>query len=457
MKEFCLALVTFTTTLLFSCKPRSFHDDAALQNARTAPLTASKPNFGITFAPVTDQVVQDFLNSHANPKSFTSRQKGKRPEMAAVEKRVHGYFKIAGEYTRLHCAVYDFSTNKFTTYRRYLDKHEYGEVAQKYAANTWADFIKLEPTIASASACSMATADDARKRLDPQVLADTSAKFEPYLGESDGDGFGAGQSTKQGVFSTYTPLGVRWKGKLYSGTTTGHSAPANLEIIYVGDYVFPMRSYSIGKTTIIPVVKFNEKDEPIATYDLGEIFIRSLDDGPVLTTLVNSSLAKVWSDKAFDRLNSPTDVPYLDTYRPWSDLTVETNDTYDRLPVGSIHYMVNSAWFGGMDWAKRNVGAYTTLVVSQVKKSELLDLYRKNNLWVNTYDTYVGHDFADLMLTEVPRTHKAELLKAKPDIRKAANIPDGFLFSMELILGGKEGRKYATSQSSTRVVPIDLK
>lgn len=440
-----------------ACLPRNFHDNISeAQAVKTSSLPARKHNFGINFSPVTDQVVADFLASPADPNSLTARLKSQQTAMTTeVKKRLPLYFSAVNNWLRNICATYDYSTAKFTDYRRTLDKFEHGEVISKYDQKTWTQFEKEQPVLAKQANCPLSGAGSAAP--DPKVWIDPSAKMEPYFGPVDGDGFAVSLPNKQGIRESYTPIALRYQGKLFpSKGVGGHGAPMNVTVIYHGDYIFPLKSYQIGKTTYIPVAKFNSKNELIAVYDLGEIFLRSIAKESILTRLVTSVEANVWKSKNFEELDSPSRRPLLDKYINWRDLTLSTNHTYDRLPAGAIHFMVNSAWFGGMDWAKDNVGEYSNMIIANVKRDELLALYKENQLWINTYDSRVGSDFTDTMVETPPTTHQAELGKDLPNIAKAANIPDHFLYSMELILGGAQGRKFATSIQNTRIVPVVL-
>jgi hypothetical protein len=108
---------------------------------------------------------------------------------------------------------------------------------------------------------------------------------------------------------------------------------------------------------------------------------------------------------------------------------------YDRLPVGSIHTMANAVWSEGE--------SSETMVVFKLARQQLVDMYLRNQAWINAYDHSL-EDQSEGKELEYDKIEQALAGKCANGILSdllPSNLAWGHWISHEIILGGKAARE----------------
>ncbi len=463
-------------------------------------------SFGIEFSPVSDEVVKSFWQAYDNPNGFTrGLQEGDRvnPYNGPLNKEskvrnilanaTAQYFLDARQWIKLKCAIPNMSSlvqshrlefteaTKLTHYQ--LMKEEapsdkegaaefYDKLSKKYPLGTIGNFWRVEKdTVVNEVPLQKCVFERPRagnesgvfEKLDSEVIAgedwemafdENSFFVEPG---SSMDNFGMYNGVPH-LLEVSAGLAARQKSKaeVWPGTSK-----TRILFQVVDNWLIPFRTHDISKGFSVPVARFDPQTGEIeAYYDFGLLVLRGLpQDNPVILSSVMEAarVEKFRTDKNPRSVGAlGTNDGQMNTYLKASEFPVRTKFwNYDRIPVGSIHFMANAIWHDPQMSSSRDA------LLVKISARELEDLYMNNSAWINVYD-HVQKPEASLNPRYSPfnleNAFTGEcLVKPQEAMSDTAligprNTPLNMWISHEIIIGGEEGRRKVLEESDVRTM-----
>lgn len=226
--------------------------------------------------------------------------------------------------------------------------------------------------------------------------------------------------------------------------------PVTAGLRIIDNYIVPMASYHISKVFPVPVGKFNPKTGVIeGYYDFGLLMLNKLPNTQSIVLTTVAAKQKVAQFPAFpheqklerfgSRGNSQS---ALNSYVPLAEMPATTPFlNYDRLPIGSIHFMANAIW------GDAAAASEADALLLPSDRDELINLYLQGGAWINTYDHLQNISKSKAMNLHKMVTGQCEL---SPSPR---NVPNGMWLSHEIIIGGATERDFLNQRLSS-IVPV---
>lgn len=455
--------------------------------------------FGIPFSSIDNQVVSDFWGAIENPQSFThtinkedlvhgdeSSLVDTNPMSPVIKFAIAQYVSQMAPWVKGHCAEIDMNLLMKGTlkFRRAIRVLPHGLFALSEAGPD--DFKKLQAKYTSLEAFWK----DSGPMRENEPMVSCVFEKKPYGGESpdnptfDADllasddwslvadpnrvfvtGRAGGYSLDAyaGLSAQNLKTGETWYGTRYasidpSTRTEGEngpiSGPVAIAFKVIDNFLIPDRSFNISKGLTVPIARFDRTTGQITNYyDFGMLLLKYLEPQKFvyLTTVVSADKAQNYGAKHdlghIGTFAGKTDK--VDTYVPWGNFPLITPFAmYDRLPIGSVHFMINAFW---VDAAAQSGNS---AIISQIAVADLIAAYLSNNAWINTYD-YIRNlkDDAFAVKHHLPTDTVKKIADGGCDQFLPANLPSGMWLSHEIILSHAAAMKLAfTGANSTAVI-----
>lgn len=434
-------------------------------------------NFGIGFSPVDREVAQRFWQAYDNPqnliKSLTPADyvkneftpvKSAHPYARMVSLVVQEYMSAMPDWVKLSCAspdmnayqkgrlVFAETTKKLASRPGPSERPAGRNLDQQYVNLNayWAAQLKAATPSTTIYTCNFErkygydlkegepneTLDSALiAKPEWQIIADPRRIF--ILRDGDAAKVSVGLSAKN-TRTNQVWYGTKFGRLLEDGDEVGDpdNAPTAIRFLVVDDYLIPSASHGISKGFPVPIAKFDRMTGKILSYyDFGLLLLEGFPaDKPLILTTVASE--RKMNDYVATRdlkvFGAPRSLlaTHLDQYVSMGQMPASSTFwNYDRIPVGSVHFMINSFWMDGYSGA-----ADGNALLAQFSKEEIKSLYLNGGAWINTYD---GVNTSDVQQAET----YSSLFKGNCEFALAPqNFAAKMRLSHEIILGGAAGR-----------------
>ncbi len=489
---------------------------AATSTASAANPAETEKNFGglfdfeIPFSPVTDEVVQDFIGAYDQKDGLTQsltekdrltpRQGSLRPTSNAavvITKATSQFIRDARHWVKLKCAIpnmnllesehrLQFTGATKLTYFQFFNpsvpKDEAGEkdffkkLNAKYAMPTMGAYWEAEknteirglPIYKCKFQRSGMAGDQPLEPLDSEIVAgdDWQMTFNESNIDIDpgpsADPSGMGMTLEiPKIVTVHAGLSVQQisTGKTWQGTTSLPETHLSFQV--VGNWLVPFRTHELSKGFAVPVARFDRTTGEITGYyDFGMLFLKSFPkDQPIYLSSVMS--AKELKSFSPTNRNPPslgtrgTDPKQINHYLAAPDFPVRTKYwNYDRLPIGSVHFMANSLW------RDPQAASWKEFLIVKTSTDVLVDLYLRNLAWINTYDHFgeprdqLPHETIATLEDAFQGNCVKKPINVGSDLYLIgpADRPLKMWFPHEIIIGGEEGRDAIFNKSETKSV-----
>jgi hypothetical protein len=213
-----------------------------------------------------------------------------------------------------------------------------------------------------------------------------------------------------------------------------------VNFLIIGNSIIPATSYHISKTFAVPVGRIGRVSGEWslnAVQDFGFLTILSLDPGVphYAITVANpqSGLFEKWQ-KAFDEATPTDKLPSSAILQYTREENLKASLpywTYQNLPRNAVHFIVDATW--------GDSPVNTLAVFLEITRDELLTLYKTNQVWFNTYDKYIGYNFAgDWKLPQGRNALLQKIIKnpASCEVKRSSvnDVHDGVFLNHELLM-----------------------
>lgn len=444
-------------------------------------------NFGIEFSPVDRAVAERFWTAYDNSENLINTVKpgdyvrneytpikASHPYAKVVSQAVQQYIHDLPGWAKLKCATPDM--NAYQQGRLVFSEpvkklaplvggvRDGGKELDRQFPNLkayWTAQRKKSGSENSIYACNFErkygydlNAGETNEALDMELIVKPEWQIVPeprriwVLRENNFAKVTAGLSAKN------TRTGEVWHGTRFgkldeNGEEFGNmnNWPTTIPFFVIDDYLIPKASHGTSKGFPVPVARFDRVSGKIlAYYDFGMLLLERFpaDKPLVLTSRASERKMKEFiATRDLKAFGAPRALiaSHLDQYVSASDMPASSPFwNYDRIPVGSVHFMINSFWEDGYSPA-----ADGTVLLAVFSPSEIKELYTKGGAWINTYDDVRTHDY------EQQETY-SELLKGNCAFElMPQNFPVKMRLSHEIILGGSAGR---AALAKAKIVPV---
>jgi hypothetical protein len=487
--------------LLVSCKTRDFNSNPTSEVIYGGVATSGPSgeervytppfDFGIQFSKVTKEVSDDFWTSFQSKASFTGGltlndfvdvdlKPGRRylnpaGKESVLRKATKKYIEMVGHWSKLEClALDDAAARAPNPVFKVIDARppvvNLGTIREFELSASTLDEVglnlgglraKMKAPHASKRYCEFKNwlgKLAPEKWLKPEFKIGL-AQFDEVSRKPRWDAFSvhvrSSQSNENMLLVVNARVGLNdSRGHFSQGYKAEHALDA--EFLVAGNYLIPTSTYSKSKAYVNPVLKFDPKTgDPVGFYDFAMLVIESLEEekGITLTSVLSREVADLVKDPA-SRFRAGALYPlipqFLDQTVTWDKVPVATHlPLYDRLPAGSLHFMINSAWSRASSTWFENV-----LVVRDVKKDDLKKLVLSGNLFINPYDDIRLHHSSekDIRVPLDLLKEPGSCIDKRELAGKSFSIPEGHHNNHEAILGGTAGREFWQKNSRLMLI-----
>lgn len=455
-------------------------------------------DFGISFSPVTEELARKFWNAYDNPNSLTAKIDPSKDFVSGEYsslKKDHPLSKVAfkagaqyvtdlKDWVKSKCASPDMNAY-YAGVLKYAypsqkipsliytfgdtPKPEQLDAKFENLAAFWKDYERPENPYLSMMTSYNCTFEKKNHHTAPE--GEQIPTFNPslivkpdwQLQANPGRMFIQSTTGVKKAFTLYVGLDLKneqtsetWYGTKYgnlndSGDEAGSAGASPVAITFwiVDNYLIPEASHGVSKSFPVPIAEFDRvTGKIVAYYDFGLLLLEAFPKkSPVVLSSVvkNKTINKFIRTKDASLFGSRAKPHHkLHQYVPAGELPASIPFwNYDRIPVGSVHFMANSFWSDG------HAGSFNDALLAVFSVEQLKYLYLNGAAWINTYDG-LQEDASDT-------GSFLQLIEGKSvDKLSPANFPAGMHVSHEIIIGGEKGREALFKK--VKLVPVmDLK
>lgn len=489
--SFSILFYLSLTSCVSSVKNRTDGESRTPANEKTF---AGPVDFGITFTPVTDEVAKEFWSIFFKRDSFTLGIRKSDLQGSALHRENYvnkivtiamtEYVSRLPSWVKSICAAPDMDAYikgqvKYTEATKKLPKEYFwmdtpsNDMLNSKFKNLqefWTEQKqKPDSPWGSVYKCQFEKVHGySRKEESPQLLDSEKIASDDWKLVSDPRRIFVtqpyGATEENPVLKGYVGLSAKnyrtdeiWYGtvggsfseeSMTEGADGPTGSPVAIGFQVIDSYLIPTSSYAISKGFPVPIAQFDRNTGKIlAFYDFGLLLLHGFpkNKSVILTTVASEEKVKNYiATKDMTRFGSrgPTNFP-LNSYVPFNKLPLTTPYlNYDRIPVGSIHFMANAAW------SDANAASNNNALMTRIDRDELINLYIVGGAWINTYDHLLELKYKN----NAPSTIEKIADGGYDELLLPSNIPEDMWISHEIILGGVKGRRILEKREA--IIPV---
>jgi len=451
---------------------------AASTRANAAKNYGGPVDFGVRFSAVTPVEARRFWSAYTDPKSLTRNLTtdldrplaSDHPVRVSASHAANHYVSALSGWVKSLCASPDMNAFNqgqltYTTPTRLLPSEYYaaGDAPSQERLNKkypnlnafWSDARGFNNPYLSIYKCNFVRGDEIFNMEEIgsaqwQLVPDPSRTHVSAHNEFAGTvyvGLNALNRQTQELWSG-TRFTVRDEAGVESPSGPGVYL-TGISFWVVNDYLVPAASHSLSKAFPVPVARFDPVTGEILEYlDFGLLLIEGLPQEypPVLTTVMSADRVQQFQktrDANALGILQPLMKKSAHQYIPAGLLPAGGRYwNYDRIPVGSIHFMINAFWSDAYA-----ADASESALLFETPTSTLRRLYLDGHAWINTYDHILETGSTPRPLSYLELMAGRRVGQLTPE-----NMPAGMWMSHEIIIGGTLGRQILFKES--KIVPV---